>query len=39
MRIEQLIYLIELSHSRSLNLAAESLHISTPGTQRLNEKS
>lgn len=29
MRIEQLIYLIELSHSRSLNLAAESLHIST----------
>ena len=29
MRIEQLIYLIELSHSRSLNLAAEALHIST----------
>lgn len=29
MRIEQLIYLIELSHSRSLNTAAKSLHIST----------
>lgn len=29
MRIEQLLYLIEISHSRSLNVAAESLHIST----------
>ncbi|MEE0434765.1 MAG: LysR family transcriptional regulator [Peptococcaceae bacterium] len=29
MRIEQLTYLIEISHSRSLNLAAEKLHIST----------
>lgn len=29
MRIEQLVYLIEISRSRSLNLAAEALHIST----------
>ena len=29
MRIDQLIYLIEVSHSHSLNLAAEALHIST----------
>lgn len=29
MRIDQLIYLIEISHSRSLNLAADALHIST----------